>query len=101
MIKLTKRQKEILTLLRDNDDEIVINSGQCWVDQANIRTNKKLVNELLRYVLISANGCNAGKSEYYHINESGLRLLAGETKIYRGANGKYYESFFMLMNKGN
>jgi hypothetical protein len=95
MLKLTRQQREILTLLK-RGDELVHNSGQWWVDEANIRTSGKLVNFFLRNILISATSSNAGKSEYYHISEAGQRLLDGKTKIYRSANGKYYESLPLL-----
>ena len=46
MLILTKRAKEILTILRNTDDEIVYQDGQWWVDDANIRISSTTANLL-------------------------------------------------------
>jgi hypothetical protein len=96
MLILTKRAKEVLTILRDTEDELVHLNGQWWIDDANIRISPQTANLLLGNLLISANSANAGKSEYYYINEACKRWLAGEDKIYRAASGRYYESISAL-----
>ena len=97
MLQLSKRAREVLTILRDTEDELLYSSGQWWIDNANIRIGRTIPKFFLENVLISATGDKIGKTQYYHINESGKRLLAGEEKIYRGSSGTYYESLKALI----
>ena len=92
MLKLSKRAREILVILRDTEDELFYSGGQWWVDNANIRIGRTIPKFFLENILISASGDKIGRIQYYHINECGKRLLAGEEKLYRGSSGKYYES---------
>ena len=96
MLKLTKRRREILTQLRDTEDELLYSGEQWWIDEADIRISPGIGKFFLTNVLISATGDQVGKSRYYHINEAGLRWLAGEEKLYRAASGTYYESIGAL-----
>ena len=97
MLKLSKRAREILVILRDTEDELLYSGGQWWVDNANIRIGRTIPKFFLENVLISCTGDKVGTTQYYHINECGKRLLAGEEKIYRGGSGEYYESMYALI----
>ena len=78
MKKLTKRQKEILTMMNNDHELIYCKGGGWWIDD--IKTNSKLVFSLLRGCLISLDSfSNVGIYEIYYINETGKESL--ETQI--------------------
>jgi hypothetical protein len=96
MLKLSKRAREVLTILQDTEDELLYSGGQWWIDNANIRLGRTIPKFFLENVLISVTGDKIGKIQYYYINDAGRRLLAGEEKLYRAGSGIYYESLEAL-----
>ena len=89
-MKLTKRQREALIFLRDDDEygDLVYEKGSGWrlgVEQ----TNGKLALGLIRLCLISEQEFS---DDYrcWRINESGLRALEGKAP-YRLSSGKYVD----------
>ena len=71
---LTKRQIEILRLMRDQDEELIYERGQGYVDVE--RVSGRTVFGLLRACAIRADSFNkVGGCERYSINETGLELL--------------------------
>ena len=102
---LTKRQREILEALNSEQNEqasglsneLVENGGQVWCGIQ--QTSYRLLNALLRHVLISRQDSNSDDYHIFMINESGKRLLAGETAIYHGGDGQAYESLAELFSK--
>lgn len=73
---LSKRATEILKHLRDDPDpDLICCKGECWCGEE--KTSKRIVNELLRLVLISEDGGYGldDKVQRYHINEWGLKVL--------------------------
>lgn len=80
-MKLTKRQREILTLMCDNDveyddSEIVREGGVAYLGLE--RISIRIVNQLLLLCAISLDQhSEIGKCERYHINETGRKLLSG------------------------
>ena len=83
-VKLTQRQFDILKKMQDENEEIA-GSGFNWYC-GDEKTNWKTVKTLLEYVLISGWFDKIGTTHYLHINESGIRYLAGERLIYPIAN---------------
>jgi hypothetical protein len=73
----TKRQLEILKIMRDNKDnedgELVYESGIGYVGLD--RVSSRTVFALLRFCAISLDSVFGEKFERYHINESGEELL--------------------------
>lgn len=77
---LTKRQREVLQALADDEDlDLAYDKGGGWWLGAK-QTNGKIVNSLLRLCLLR----NITDSEMlrYTINESGERALKGIKPIY-------------------
>jgi hypothetical protein len=71
---LSKRATEILTHLRDDEDpDLICFKNECWCGEE--KTSKRVVNELLRLVLISEDSGFGEKVQRYHINEWGLKVL--------------------------
>lgn len=74
MPELTPRQREILIMMRDEDEEIVYEGGTAWVGDEQIAP--KTVYALLRVAAISLDQFSkVGGCERYSINETGLKLL--------------------------
>jgi hypothetical protein len=74
---LTKRQLEILRLMRDagesEDGELCYEHGEGWLGSE--RVHRRTVFALLRACAISADQFNKGDMERYHINETGRQIL--------------------------
>jgi len=74
-IKLTKRQLEVLRILKEEEESILFDKGGGWYAGCE-PTNGKLVNSLLRLCLLRADDNNRyGQTEYYEINGSGEEAL--------------------------
>ena len=79
--KLTKRQREVLQALLDDDGiDLAHNKGAGWWI-GDRQTNGKLVNSLLRRCLLREISFQDGIIRYT-INESGERALKGIKPIY-------------------
>ena len=79
MADLTRRQREILTRMRDEDEELVYECGIGYVGLE--RVGGSVVLALLRLMAISLDPTSTvGGFERYTINSTGLELLdaAGE-----------------------
>ncbi len=75
---LSDRQRELLTLMRDNEEELVYEAGIAYVGL--VSTNKRMVDSLLRLCAIRLeDGFALGGFERYTINGTGLKLLNGDT----------------------
>lgn len=80
---MTKRQREILTIMRDNSDnddgELVYESGIGYLGFE--RVASRTVFALLRMAAISLDQyCKIGGCERYRINETGQGLLESERR---------------------
>jgi hypothetical protein len=84
---LTQRQFEVLKQMQDEDEELVCEGRDAYVNLT--RTSMKVVNALLFYVLISGWDSKLGASKYQtlHINEVGQAYLRGERDIYPVSDG--------------
>jgi len=84
---LSQRQFEVLKQMQDEDEELVCEGRDCWVNLT--RTSKKVVNALLFYLLISGWDTNlgVGRCQTLHINECGQAYLRGERDIYPISDG--------------
>lgn len=73
-MKLTKRQREILEGLADNDSlkDLVLEYRQAWFGAS--RTSTQMINFLLRHALVSEKETTPGVY-HYSINEWGRRVL--------------------------
>lgn len=95
-MKLTKRQREVLTLLRDDVDlDLVYSKGGGWWI-GNDETNGKLAKFLIQNILVSSDSGFASDFERYVINESGKRALEG-LPPYCDCHGKFHEDFYTFM----
>jgi hypothetical protein len=91
---LTRRQREVLTKLRDEPDcDLAVSGLECWV--GNEKTSLALAYALLRLMLLSPVDMG-GSAAYYEINESGRRALDG-LPPYRDASGQYHDSVAALL----
>jgi hypothetical protein len=95
--ELTKRQREVLQHLRDNEHDphegaITCEGLACWIGDE--RTNWKMVKSLIDIVVVSQE--ISSKVLYYTINESGKRLLDGELP-YRDSQGRYFPTIYHLL----
>lgn len=71
---LTRRQRQILTKMRDEDEELVYSKGCGWVGYE--RVSKSVVFGLLRLMAIRMDQFSkVGECERYEINETGRQLL--------------------------
>lgn len=72
--KLTKRQKEVLSIIQYNDEnDIMCDGKEVWVGWE--QSNWKLVLNLLRLCVISKDSYSSGSTERFHINETGKKAL--------------------------
>ena len=82
-IVLTKRQREVLQMMADGEELVQSRDHkgfpEYWVDLD--RVHHKTWWALVENVLISTSDDFSARTVYWHINESGERFLAGETKI--------------------
>jgi hypothetical protein len=72
----TKRQLEILRLMRDTDEELVYEGRHAYI--GNQRTNSATIMALLRLMALCTDQCSRigeGTLERYTINETGLQIL--------------------------
>ena len=98
-IILSKRQQEVLQMMADGEELVQSRDHkgwpQYWVDL--IRVHHKTWWTLVENVLISTSDDFSSRTVYWHINESGKKLLSGETKIYpiynKKGNLEYVESW--------
>lgn len=73
-MNLTKRQAEILRIMRDQEEELVYERGQGFVEDSSVAP--RTVFALLRLCALHAeNGSEPGGLERYTINETGMDLL--------------------------
>jgi hypothetical protein len=73
---LTKRQREILTIMRDKDEELVYEHGRGYIEYSPI--SPRTVFALLRLCAIQQD-CVESMSAYYYITGTGLKLLNNDT----------------------
>jgi hypothetical protein len=94
-MKLTKRQREVLTMLRDDPECDLAYSpgGGWWIGHE--QTNGRLANSLIRAVLVNCYGLGTS-FERYEINESGRRALEG-LPPYCDRDGNYHETIWECM----
>lgn len=71
---LTKRQRQILTLMRDKNEELVYERGSGYVGLE--RVGKASVFALIRLMALRHEGGDPGGFERYTINQTGRDLLA-------------------------
>lgn len=77
-MRLTPRQRHILTRMRDEDEELVYEKGHGWVGYEQV--GKGLVFGLLRLMAIRLDQySHVGGVERYLINETGRELLCEST----------------------
>lgn len=88
MIVLTDRQHQILEMMRDGE-EIAADGLRVWC--GNKRISARTLHFFIENILVSRDGKG---SMYWHINESGKRLLDGHQDIYMLADGKYHECWW-------
>lgn len=82
-MKLTKRQLEVLRIMRDEEEELVYERGCGYVGDN--RISGRTLFALLRCVAISEElGSEPGKFERYSINETGREYLAHYTPYQTG-----------------
>lgn len=94
-MKLTRVQRRVLTIMRDDDQELVYSrGGGWWLDLE--RTNGKLGLGLLRLMLISPDSWASDDYQCYWINESGRRALEG-LPPYFDCCGNYHDSLASLI----
>ncbi len=73
-LDLTRRQIQILRMMRDEDEELVYSKGEAYVGYEHIAP--RTVFALIRAMAISMDQFSElGKCERYTINETGLELL--------------------------
>jgi hypothetical protein len=70
---LTKRQREILTIMRDKNEELIYTSGRGYVGESPV--SGRTVFALLRLCAIHADDGEI----YYHITGTGRKLLNNDT----------------------
>ena len=71
---LTKRQREVLTIMRDKDEELVYEKGRGYLGYSPVSPGT--VMQLLRLAAIRMeDGAEVGKFERYTINETGRKIL--------------------------
>lgn len=73
---LTKRQREILTVMRDTEEELVYERGQGYVGDSPVAA--RTVFALFRLCAVRNVSDTKGGLERYVINETGTRLLQGD-----------------------
>lgn len=74
---LTKRQREILTIMRDQDEELVYERGVGYIFESPVAA--RTVFALLRLCAISLQSdSEPGGFERYRINGTGRKLLEGD-----------------------
>lgn len=83
---MTKREREILTLLNDTDDYLIQDGRSVAV--GTIYTSPRLVLNLLRHCFISQDSMSPS---VYWINDSGRRALRGEPP-YACVFGHFHET---------
>lgn len=88
MILLTERQRQILTKMRDEGEDVIAYGIEVWCGYEKI--SMATLNFFLRHCLVSQNGM---EPHHYDINESGKLLLEGRQDIYRLADGRYVEDW--------
>lgn len=72
-LKPTKRQIEVLRLMRDKNEDLVYACGSGYVGLHSV--GRRVVNGLLRLVAIRADSFNRPSFERYTINETGRAIL--------------------------
>ena len=89
-MRLTKRQREVLTVMRETGEELVYEPGGGWWFGEG-RTNGKLGIRLLRLMLIALTQDSHDAFQMFVINEAGRRALEGLPPYCR-ADGQYVET---------
>lgn len=72
---LTKRQREVLTIMAEADEEIVSEGWDAWIGFR--RTSVALIYSLLRLCAISESSFSGETYHIYTINSTGRELLRG------------------------
>lgn len=93
-MKLTKRQREVLTSLRDDDADLAYSTGGGWW-VGDSQTSGRLAHWLISNCLVKADHVK-DSMELYFINESGRRLLDG-LPPYCNAEGLYFGTLSELI----
>lgn len=71
---ITEAQRNVLTIMRDNDEELIYESGECWVGLDQIA--KRDFFALLGLAALRMDQYSTvGKCERYTINQTGRELL--------------------------
>ncbi len=94
MVVLTRRQREILMKMRDEDEEIIAYGLEVWCGLE--RISYKTLYHFLANLLVSNLEM---EPHYYHINECGKLLLEGCRDIYRMSDGRYVEDWTAELRK--
>ena len=89
MITLTERQRQLLTIL-SNGGDLIVDGLEVWCEDE--RTSYTTFDFFVKHILISSDDGNPDGA-YWHINEAGRKLLAGERAIYCLADGRYAEDW--------
>lgn len=72
---ITKRQLEILRIMRDDEEELVYYGGEAWL--GNERVSSRSLFALLRVCAISLDTFSkVGAFERYHLNETGRSYIS-------------------------
>ena len=71
---LTRRQREILTIMRDKDEDLLYEHGRGFIGQSSVAP--RTVFALLRMCAIHSDSMD---DVYYHITGTGLKLLNNDT----------------------
>ena len=88
-MKLTPRQRTVLTELQRGADLVYEADGGWWIGRK--LTNGKLGRKLVELALVSRDRIPGDAYERYTINERGRRALAG-LPPYRLADGRYLDT---------
>lgn len=87
---LTKRQRFLLEMMRDEDEEFVYEAGCAYVGE--VPTSKRMMISLLSLCAIKLeDDSEIGGFERYTISGTGKKLLAGDTSDLKLLAGKRVE----------
>lgn len=74
-VRLTLRQRQVLTLMLEEDEDLVCEGLDAWVGDE--RTSVSLIMSLLRLCAVSEDTFSGDSYRIFTINETGKQLLEG------------------------